>query len=525
MGQTARKEDYQPALDRFYDALPTKPYCGDMKPAYLIRSKRHALRWNYIQASPPGLTAWLTFDIDHANCWIWEEAGLPAPNLIVRDRTTNTSHISYAIVPVCTSRNGRSHPQRYMEAIRKAFAGRLNADSEYTGRITKNPFSPYWETTELHSAEYSLGELAESVDLDAHSPAPLALVADESHCAGRNSILFQRLRFWAYPQVNGYRDSGTYQEWLNRVHRQAEQLNDFRDTEYESRGALGVTEIDATSRSVARWTWDHYQAPQARGVMQLQDADIDLTSKQRLAARRTHQLRHEATTSAVRDAIDTLTTAGERVSKTAVARLTGLSRQHISGRYSHIFEERATQADSVAYGVYQISAPQGSATLDLSDVRSDEAEIIATPPVSDVDEVTKDPRSGRVSANDTQFKHLCSLLASMARIARLDGAPVQLSYPDRGRLARCLLAQALSPDEAEMIALDVSARFVEPQYRHMTIHAWIGYVVEYARKLKQEKLHRRQARNARFDAYLRGDAVEIRDSELEAIIAYKNELE
>lgn len=521
MGLTARKEDYHPALERFYDALPAKPYCGDMKPAYLIRSKRHALRWNYIQASPPGLTAWLTFDIDHANCWIWEDAGLPAPNLIVRDRTTNTSHISYAIVPVCTSSKGRSHPQRYLNAIRKAFAGRLNADPEYTGRITKNPFSPYWDTAVLHSAEYSLGELADSVDLEAQSPAPLSIVADESHCPGRNSVLFQRLRFWAYQHVTSYRDTGTYQEWLTRVQLQAEQLNDFRDTDYALRGALGEKEVDATSRSVASWTWDHYQAPQARGVMQLQDADITLASKQRLAARRTHQVRREATATAVREAIDTLTAAGSRVSKAAVARLIGVSRQHISSHYSHVFGGQSVEKESVVYGVYQISAPQGFAAEDAIDVEAaTERSILATSNLSANDAI-EDPRSGRASAKNTQFTHLCLLLASMARIASKDGASIQLSYADRGRLARCLLAQGLSASENEMLVLDVSARVVESEYRHMTVQDWIGYVVSYARNVKQDKLQQEQARHTRFDEYLRSGVVDICDSELAALLAYQ----
>ncbi len=514
MALTARNDAFQSTLDRFYDALPTKPYCGDMKPAYLIRSKRHALRWNYIQANPPGLTAWLTFDIDHGNCWVWEDAGLPPPNLIVRDKTTNTSHISYAITPVCTSANGRSHPQRYMASIRKAFAARLNADAEYTGRITKNPFSPYWHTTVLHNDEYSLGELADSVDLESLHPAPLSLVPDESHCSGRNSILFQRLRFWSYQHVTSHRTNGSFEQWSVRVQQQAELLNNFRDTAYRSHGALGITEIDATSRSVARWTWDNYEAPQARGVMQLQDADIDLPSKQRLAAQRTHQVRCDATGAAVTDAINALTKANRRVSKAAVARLTGISRQHISGRYSHLFEVETGEAKTVNFAVYQISAPTGPQPKE--DIKPD---------LNNMNK-TGNPHSGRVSAKDNQFERLCALLASMARIGCQDGAAVQLGFADRARLARCLLAQGLSNDENEMIACDISAKFVESRHRHMTIQDWIGYAIGYSRNLKQDALKKLHASQARFDAYLRGEVVDLCDSELHSLSSYhKNKIE
>ncbi|ENO98743.1 replication protein A [Thauera phenylacetica B4P] len=62
------------------------------------------------------MVSWLIFDVDHSNALIWEDAGLPAPNLIVRNRKSGHSHLYYAIPPVCTTESARSKPIQYMKA-------------------------------------------------------------------------------------------------------------------------------------------------------------------------------------------------------------------------------------------------------------------------------------------------------------------------------------------------------------------------------------------------------------------------
>ncbi len=50
-----------------------------------------------MQVNRPGFVSWLIFDLDHTKAMIWEDAGLPAPNLIVRNRKSGHSHLYYAI--------------------------------------------------------------------------------------------------------------------------------------------------------------------------------------------------------------------------------------------------------------------------------------------------------------------------------------------------------------------------------------------------------------------------------------------
>ncbi len=66
--------------------------------------------------------------------------------------------------------------------------------------MAKTPFHPWWQTTELHSQVYELGELADSVEVETalHWREPSNL-DDMSH--SRNCTLFEYARHYAYSIV------------------------------------------------------------------------------------------------------------------------------------------------------------------------------------------------------------------------------------------------------------------------------------------------------------------------------------
>jgi|TARA_B100000446_G_C10551886_1_gene340845 hypothetical protein len=331
------------ALDRFYDRLPYKPFCGDDKAAILIRPLDQAAEMAYIQPNAPEMASWIVIDLDHSDSWQWEERGIPAPNLIVRNPANGHSHLYYAIIPVCTSENARHHPIRYMQAVARGLAAALTGgDLDYTGRIAKNPLSEVWQTTEIHSHEYELGELADSIE-------PISKAwwsGGEEDSRGRNCALFNCLRRWAYTVVLEVKRTGTWEQWHSLVLSHAETLQPPQDD-------FPYSEIKATAKSVAKWCWANYTGSQVnRGVMALDQTDLPLVNRQRLSARRTHKARTDATTEKLVRAINSIVATGKRPSKAAVARLSGVSRSQIIRGYGHLFDA----GKSVAYGVHQITA-------------------------------------------------------------------------------------------------------------------------------------------------------------------------
>lgn len=326
------------ALNRVFEEASYLARCSDNKTAMRVRPREHAIRYPYLQVNRLDRVSWLIFDLDHANSLIWDDAGLPPPNLIVRNRHSGACHLYYAIIPVCTSDSARDKPIRYMKAIYKAFVDRLKADPEYHGGpVAKTPGHPWWHTRELHSNVYELADLAECVELEPITPwgkgPDLDAVSHSRHC-----MLFENLRFFAYSIVNNEREHGSYDHFMQRLTAHAHNSNQFG-----GRGAfrddLPLSSIRSTVRSVARWTWNRYTGNSRchRGVMEL-DKSTPLEERQRLAARRTHEVRQKATESKIRAACRELHQQAKPLAIAALAALSGLSRQTVAA-YRHVINE------------------------------------------------------------------------------------------------------------------------------------------------------------------------------------------
>ena len=318
------------------------------------------------------MVSWLIFDLDHPNAHVWEDVGLPAPNLVVRNRESGHSHLYYAIPPVCTTEKARSKPIEYMRAVYAAMAGRLQADPQFhSGPVAKTPGHPWWATTELHPHVYELGQLAEYVDLQSAprwSKGPdVDAVAHSRHC-----ILFEQLRFYAYSIVTKEKARGSYDGFVRMLEAFAFNKNSFAKRGFSE--DLPMSSIRATVKSVARWTWEKYTGGGRchRGVMAL-DKELPLAERQRLAAARSTELRKKANESKVRAAGRQLMAKGQQLALAAVARVSGLTRQTVAN-YRHILEELSrpqpepaaetgdrSTATAVKSGVHQVPAPRNEA--------------------------------------------------------------------------------------------------------------------------------------------------------------------
>jgi len=343
------------AFDRFYEALAFKPWCGDDKSAMLVRPKNLAVKKAYIAPNPPSHVHWLVFDLDHTDYFVWHEASLPEPNIAVQNPSNGYTHLYYAISPVCITDNARKGPIRYMEAVARGMTKALGADPSYTGRIAKNPMSPAWRVTEFHTHQYDLDELANEVE---PISKPFISSYEEDMPEGRNCALFHELRHWAYTEVAQFRNQSSENKWHDAVLNQALSL-------VRIEADFTYNEVKNTAKSVAKWTWAHYTGNGInRGVMDLQNSDLPLKARQRLASRRTHLIRSSASEERVKKAIETLTKDKCLPSKAAVAALAGISRQQVTRRYAHLFVLTNTIKKRggsnlnhfVTYGVHQITA-------------------------------------------------------------------------------------------------------------------------------------------------------------------------
>lgn len=533
MGQPALYFDVieQTAITRFYDHLPHHPSCGDEKPAYLIRAKSIAKKYPYIQANPPKMVSWLIFDIDHGDCGVWMDDNLPPPNIIVRDRETGRGHLYYAIVPVCTSKNGKSHPKRYLKAVRAALGKRLGADTGYTGRISKNPMCDLWAVTSLHAQEYSLGELADYLDLESEKIE--YSVPDEQFEPGRNAILFLRLRYWAYRKIAFHRNSG-YRQWAASVDAQAHRSNSFKNTPYSNRGPLSPKEVAGIAKSVASWVWDNYTT--TKGVMNLAELDIPLEARQRLSARRTHEIRANRSEAKIKEAIASLTADAKPITKAAVSRLTGLSRQQIANRYAHLFNQQAptapelpvNDASAVKFGGSQIAAPRAALFAVHCPPATTNQKTGQKPMTYNNDsnsrsggEAAKGSRSGGKAA----FTKICGMLAIIEKINLKDGVTPKFGYNDRARITRVIISQKIPLLEAELLAGRIADLAADLNYSHMSTADWCAYSITACRDIKQKIISKMAEKRVKFDAFLNGENVYLTDGDLPELAAYAREKE
>jgi hypothetical protein len=334
----------QLATLHFFANLPRRPYCSDdLSHGLAIRRRELAAEKAYVQPNTPGLKTWMVFDCDHDGAYgAWDGANLPPPNMAVMNRENGRGHLFYLLHSVCTSNAARIAPLRFLANIEAAYTQKLGADLSYTGLIAKNPLSARWKTHDLHAKPHTLAELAEWVDLRAHMQAPENRALRITNGLGRNCTLFDRLREWAYSRVNLYREqAGTAggEMWGQACLIQARSFNDFATP-------LGESEVRATARSVAKWTWRHYQGGgirrgrDANGLTRHHDFDQatglyvpkgplltpeQVTQRRQLAAVNSAAQNAAVTAAKVAAAVALLKAQGRPQSVRAVAQASGLS--------------------------------------------------------------------------------------------------------------------------------------------------------------------------------------------------------
>ncbi len=256
MGKLYRHSKYQSTIFTLFDSsihsghLPKKPFCtDDLQKGIYPRIQRIAITKRYIQLNPPQMQNWLVFDIDRPNsAFAWYDANLPAPFAVVVNEENTHCHIIYALAsPVCTSDFAHQRPLRYLAAIQRAYTEKLKADFNYSGLISKNPFSQnHWRVIPVAiEARYELSYLEQWVTIG--NDLNRNLRASEVVALGRNCAMFDSLRKYSYKAIKQYR-SGKVDVWRDHILDQAMSMNTFCEP-------LPTQEVKAISKSVANWVW------------------------------------------------------------------------------------------------------------------------------------------------------------------------------------------------------------------------------------------------------------------------------
>ena len=241
----------------FYQNLPHKPYCTDALGAGLIiRQKKTAIKMPYIQHNPPSFISSLVFDVDTSDAYFsWFDANLPTPSWISKNRQNNHAHIGYMLAtPVCTTHNAKHKIIEYTAKIQQAYSLALGADQGYSGLITKNPCNSQWENHIFDVQPYDLGYLADFVELQ-----ELKTDLKEVSGLGRNCMMFDTVRFWAYEAIRVF-ISGAPDDWYAEVLKVAINANDAFIQ------PLPYSEVKATAKSIARWVWRSHTEAHAKFI-------------------------------------------------------------------------------------------------------------------------------------------------------------------------------------------------------------------------------------------------------------------
>lgn len=295
---------------RFQENLPPKPYCSKTKGPLNIYPKAIAIGRQYIQHNPPHLCAWLVFDCDHTNQFIFKDAGLPAPSWIASTPATGRFHAAYAIESVFTTINARAKPLAYLAAIQRVYTKLLNADPGYSGLITKNPLHVAWNVWFVHDHVYSLGELADYVDLS--EPRQM----QRSFGFGRNVDLFDRTRKWAYRNVHKSKNNMDFESALLA---KTESFNESFDA------PLGYNEVKSVAKSICKYVWrrSDYYASRYERKLGLNE-ELPLETKQALGAAYTASVKSDSSLAKIKAAKAMLVARNEKATQKAVALATGL---------------------------------------------------------------------------------------------------------------------------------------------------------------------------------------------------------
>jgi hypothetical protein len=343
-------------LERFFEYLPSMPYCmksAKVKPYCFQLPKEKAIFYPIIQLNKL-FRAYLCFDIDRQDAVsAYQSAELPEPTLIILNPKNGHSHFCYELLnPVTFTHRGYQKPKLFFLSVLEAMRVKLGGDPSFNRVLVKNPFwntinGGKWELI-INDRVYHLKTLANYAQLKNFKKVSVAKkyfpqLNQNIFIGERNDKLFHDLRYRAYRIVRNYT---VFEKFYNEILIYCTSVN-----EQFCKPPLSNSEIVHLSKSVSTWTWDkracfaNYQKKN-RGAAGLEPVSywmegkewvIEKKRRQRIGAKYTHSLKRQKTEKAIIQAIEELIIDGQKVTKIAVAKKIGMTKENISRRYGYLF--------------------------------------------------------------------------------------------------------------------------------------------------------------------------------------------
>lgn len=246
-GQVTRRESSGLFLSRYQQQ---RPYATDDYSRGQYRTPRdEALTKRYIQTNPSPLQYCLVLDIDHEDALMRAfRMGLPVPSWVAQS-PTGKAHAGYLLAnPFSTTDPAQGKALRLAARVEAGLRHEIGADPGYSGLLMKNPLHEHWDTRWGTDALHTLAQMAE--DLGTSLPGPQRRKGFDQDYAGlgRNCLLFEQTRVWAYSAVRRYWTDGQ-DAFGDAVHDHLQVLNS------QLAAPLPAVEVRGLANGITRWTW------------------------------------------------------------------------------------------------------------------------------------------------------------------------------------------------------------------------------------------------------------------------------
>ena len=237
----------QREIELFRERLPWHGFAtDDLTTGVRMMTASEAVCRAFLQYQARHSIGWLVYDSDSETAILdWEDRGAPPPNIIAMNWANGHAHLFYGIERAVHDYFGASQKAlRYVASIDIALTELLGADAGYSKLISKNPLHERWYVTTPRSEPYDLDELADWLDLNKYRDRRRRL---PTVGLGRNCTLFETLRVWAY--------RARRQPFLSEELFHASVRNHGLVINGAFNPPLPHSEVRATARSAAKWTW------------------------------------------------------------------------------------------------------------------------------------------------------------------------------------------------------------------------------------------------------------------------------